>query len=236
MQPAYPAPTPTRAGTSRPGRGAIIVGLALLALSLVLGAASIVVGAVRVAAAQADAAAIDAPGRVTTRLDAGRHSLWPPENKNLNGYRVEITGPSGAVEYRRFGFFGSTTRLTRDGVEHRPDGFFDAPTAGEYTVALIERDDFPATETGMRVYVGPSDSYVVDILLWTALGLVLAGVVFMAGLIVLIVGLVRRSRGRRAAGAPPPSSYPASYPQAATPSTAPVPTGWPPPPGSPPAA
>ena len=99
---------------------------------------SIVAGVLAASSATANLARVEAPGSVTTQLQAGRYSLWAPSDRNLTFYDVIIEGPAGTVEYRPYGFFGSSDAIVDGGATYRSDGFFEPPVAGSYTVTLTD--------------------------------------------------------------------------------------------------
>ena len=165
---------------------------------------SIVAGVLAASSATANLARVEAPGSVTRQLQAGRYSLWAPSDRNLTFYDVVIEGPAGTVEYRPYGFFGSSDAIVDGGATYRSDGFFEPPVAGSYTVTLT--DDGQDLSEPTSVLVGPGDGYGVTIFLWSALGVLVSGIVGVVGLILVIVGVVRRNRARRQQ--PPPGWSP----------------------------
>jgi len=232
---------------ARPKKVGLVVGIVLLVASVVIPVTGVVVSALRIGAISSSARVLDAPGTLTMQLDAGRHGLWARQGRNLTGYDVAIVGPAGSTEYRRFGFFGGTETITRDGRTYEVDGFFDAPQTGEYAIALSARDGTGTSSTADRVLVGPPDGYVGNNLAIAAISVLLGFVAFIAGLTILIVTLVRRSRAKKAnrPGGPtaPPGAYgygqpypvapPGAYPQPTPPQAgAYPPPGGPPPPGA----
>ncbi len=196
---------------ARPKKVGLVVGIVLLVASIVIPVTGVVVSALRIGAISSSARVLDPPGTLTMQLDAGRHGLWAREGRNLTGYDVAIVGPAGSAEYRRFGFFGSSETITRDGRTYEPDGFFEAPQSGEYAIALSERSGSGSSTTTDRVLVGPPDGYVGTNLAIAGLSVLFGSVAFVIGLVVLVVALVRRSRAKKA-GRPggasgPPGGY-----------------------------
>ena len=122
--------------------------------------------------------------------------------------QVNVTAPDG----ERVLVFEPTTRdtLTRGQSEYTGAVEFDAPTTGNYDIRLTTRD---ATSVIITRSVGDT---LRSVLVWVATG-ALGGIMLIAGLVMLIVGVTRRGRARRATqvgwgqpwgqpawGAPPP--------------------------------
>jgi hypothetical protein len=104
--------------------------------------------------------------------------------------QVIVTAPDGR---RIFVFRPSTTEtITRDSSVFTGAVQFDAPTSGDYDIRLT-------TPVPTRVLITRSLSDAIrSVLVWFATGAI-GGVLFIAGLVMLIVGMTRRGRARRAA-------------------------------------
>jgi hypothetical protein len=126
-------------------------------------------------------------------LSGGTDSYGPVSITRNHGRSIEpsmvtVDGPDGAVRVRPPG----NESISRGGDSFGAAAQFEAPTDGTYRISI----DAPART---RVMVAPS---FVDILLdtlpWLIFGGV-AGIVALAGFVMLIVGTTRRQRVRRAA-------------------------------------
>jgi predicted heme/steroid binding protein len=171
----------------------IRLGIVLLLISVVLGVAG-VVQAVRVAVVVFDAPVADVPGTLTATLDLGTHNVYA-RSGIITSSDVRVTAPGGSSVVTSNPTVNET--ITRGSVTYTGVAQFEAEDAGSYTITIT---DVPATQ----VIVAPSLGEVaVRAGIWV-LGMVLGGLLFVVGLILLIVGLVRRSRARRG---PPPGAY-----------------------------
>ncbi len=119
-----------------------------------------------------------------------------------------------------------------DGGQLRLVYRFTVPEAGDYVIAASV---FPGGE-GLELFVGRYDLERLG--KWVAGAAAIGGLMFVVGLVLLIVVLVRRSRAKRARLAPP--SWGPPPPGWGPPGSQPPPPGWgppgtqPPPPPSPP--
>ena len=219
---------------ARRGRGAIITGVVLLGVGLVIAVVGIVgFGATASSLISGLGSPQTTPTELTKTLDAG------------TTYAVYELATSGSGEtgdpYLGGVAPGDVTVTSSDGstvvVNDAPSmtqtfhdraktyvvvATFDPPTTGTYVVSI-------ATE-GSTVIVAPSFTAIAQALPW--LGLIgVGGLLVLAGIIVLIVGIVRRSSKPAVAATYPASSYPVQAYPAPTPPPAPAPTplpapGW----------
>jgi hypothetical protein len=217
--PAAAAPPPVK------GKGLIWSGVVLLVVGLVVfvvGIIGVVTSAVNLASGFE--APVTTPATVTRSIDAGttfavyeRSSLAgsgtaeDPLLASVSPADVTVTGPGGAaVAVRDPG--NLTQTFTSGGGEFFAVALFDAPVTGTYEITV-------ATE-GARVIVGPSFTAFGRSVAWAA-AIGLGALLGLVGLILLIVGIVRRSSSKKKAAAPVAPAYgamgyqqPAAYTQA----------------------
>ena len=115
-------------------------------------------------------------------------------------------------------------------------GSFTAPSTGSYTLQVGSISSGGSTS---RVAAGPPISEIGQkVILWFGLPVFFGGFLTLIGLTLLIVGLVRRSKARRAMAGPPPGAWggpPGGYPPGGYPPGPPGGGSYPPagPPGAP---
>ncbi|MDQ1511555.1 MAG: hypothetical protein QOG50_3399 [Actinomycetota bacterium] len=144
----------------------------------------------------------------------------PSGHITLEPSQVAVTAPDGQPVFV-FHAVNSET-LNRGSSEYTSAVQFDAPMSGGYDVRLS-----PRTPTWVIITRAPRD-VIRSVLVWFATGAV-GGIILVAGLVMLIVGVTRRGRARRATqvgwgqpqwGQPawgaqyPPPQYGAQYPPA----------------------
>jgi len=212
------------------GKGMIWTGAVLLVVGVVL----IVAGIVGVVVSAAGlitgfGSPVATPTSVTRTLDAGTtYAVYElsglgsgsgtaddPLLATVSPSDVTVTGPGGvAVPVKDPG--SMTQTFTNSGKEYFVVATFDPPVTGSYDIAI-------ATE-GAEVLVAPSFSAFGRSLAWvSAIGL--GGLLALVGLILLIIGLVRRSSSKRPVA---PAAYGAvAHPQAAAPLQQQAPTAPP---------
>jgi hypothetical protein len=204
----------------RPGRGLLLSGAILAVLSVAgIGVAvwmlfSSVAGGVNDAVT---APRLAVPGHQTLHLRSGSYLVYG---------RVDLGGGTGLTAVSVSTPDGRTLAttstswqtLTRDSDEFRSVAAFTAPSDGQYTVSLEGR-------VGSQAIVAPGLAHIFGGVSLAATVGVICAMAFLAGIVLLIVGAVRRSSSRRPEGGPP--QYPPGYPP---------PTGYPPgyPPQNPP--
>jgi hypothetical protein len=147
---------------------------------------------------------------------SGSGATGDPFLGNIAPGDVTVTAPDGSAV--RVDEAPSMTQTFKDGAKtYVVVATFDPQTTGSYVVSI-------ATE-GSTVIVAPSITAVAKALPW--LGLIgFGGLLVLAGIIVLIVGIVRRSSKPAVAATYPASGYPV---QSSPPSTYPAPTAAQPP-------
>ena len=189
------------------------------------------------------------PGTKTLTLDEGEWVVYYESTLDWGSY---YTPPSVTVSDARGRDvalrYHSSSSYTQGGRRGESLWSFDAPTSGAYTIDVATVGE-PVSTRGGQIAVGRplfSGGAVASILGSIALG----AVSFIAGLVVLIVTIVRRGRAKRplpgpygsgAHGGVPgmvpyggPSPYGSPSAPAGWPPPAPAAPSWPPPPGPPP--
>lgn len=246
--PAYPIAAPPTARTGQPGPK-LGLSITLLVLGAVVGIASAIAVTVPLVGTFTSRE-YAAPTHLSLHLRDARYTVYErsgsrsglginPGPVTIEPSQVTVTDPGGR---QVFVFRPSTIEtITRDSTVYTGAVQFDAPTNGNYDIRL--------TTAPTRVLITRSLSDAVrSVLVWIGTGAV-GGVLFVAGLVMLIVGVTRRSRARRATqvgwgqpgwgqpaygqpawgqpqyGQPPSQSPPPAYPPPQYP---------PPPPASPP--
>jgi hypothetical protein len=206
----------TEQAPARRGRGAIVTGLVLLVLGVVLAGVGIVgFGATASSLVASLGAPLPTPTELTKTLDAGTTyavyelatsgsgATGDPYLGNIAAGDITVTASDGSTV--RVDDAPSMTQTFNDGATtYIVVATFDPQTSGSYVVSI--------TTDGSTVIVAPSFTAMAKALPW--LGMIgFGGLLALAGIIVLIVGIVRRS-SKPAVPAPYPIvGYPAQvYP------------------------
>jgi hypothetical protein len=223
----YPAPAPA-AAPAKP-KGAFITGIVLMVVSFVVFVACVTWGTITIAGVATNSPVFTAPGETTATLDAGDHAIWTPrDGEYLFADQVTITGPNGEVPGTDYFGGDATVSITKGTKTFTPEVTFSAPTSGTYTVEVGEGG--PTTD----VLVGPPTSAVTGPFVVIAGAFGFSFIVGMIGLVLFIVGLVKRGRSKRSAQGPPPGAYGGpGYGQPQQPYGQPAPYGQPGPYGQP---
>ncbi len=185
---------------SRAGRVPLVLGIVFIVLG-VLGGIGSVVGLVSAAVKASDAltsSVYSTPMDQQLQLTPGSYLVYERVDAPLDGGSfqgtltssdVSVTGPDGSalavsdptlLEY-----------VKRGGVRYDSAAAFEVPTAGTYDVK-ISGDQATHVIVGHRIA-----SIVTQAGPWVG-GVALFALLFVAGVILLIVGLVKRSRARKA--------------------------------------
>lgn len=179
----------------RKGKPAIITGIVLIVLALVTGIAGIAGIASGVGSIASESTeAFAAPNTITVSLDGGKtYVVYELEGTAGQGSMqvsdITVTDPSGAaVSVTGMGDFGQG--FNEGSETFLAVGEFGTTTAGTYTIDV-------ATE-GTTFMVGPSLGSFIGLGL-SGLAIVFAVLLGIAGIIVLIIGLVRRASSKPAA-------------------------------------
>jgi hypothetical protein len=253
-----PTPPASPAPSSRPGPG--------LALSLLVGFLGIVIGVVAVVAIIIPFAdvfrsnAYGVPGTIHVSLDHERYTVYQRDvfgaafgSRGLSPEMLTVTAPDRSTVPVAYSRHNET--IDRGGGEFRSALEFEPPSGGDYTL------EFTNPVPTDVVIARSIEDVVRGVLVWFGIGAV-GGAVLLAGIVMLIVGITRRGRAKRAAyaawgppggawyqasppqqwgpppGAPgyPPPGYPSpGYPPQAYGQPGSPPAGYPPPPPPPPA-
>ncbi|MCB1261692.1 MAG: PPC domain-containing protein [Acidimicrobiales bacterium] len=218
------------ASDKKPSAAGIVIGIVLIISSFVVGIGGFVGGGVQMVSAFDGMVSLNEGTTATVQLQAkeywvyGTTSAWGGGDVTIidpDGNEVAITTPTIDSTYSS----GSTTY---SGV-----GEFTAPVAGEYEITVDE--GFGSSSTRSRssssgdVLLGPPlDSLFGTFAVWAGVGSVAAALLFIVGMIVLIMSILRRSRWRKnnmptggfggpygsPGGYPPqPPGGPGAYPQ-----------------------
>jgi hypothetical protein len=184
----------------------IVAGIALAIPTLIAGIAPIV-------RAVTTSAGFEAPNVIRMHLGKGNYMIYEDTGTNspfatndsvtITASDVTVTGPDGAnVEV----FERGTIRETLSSGDHRYVGAvrFTTPRSGDYTVGV--RNTSPTSVLVAR----PFTDTIKTVLIWFALA-GLGGLLLATGVVLLIVGSIRRNRMRSAfayAASVPPGWHP----------------------------
>ena len=175
-----------------------------MVLGAALGVLSVVMVTLPLLKLVRDAPSVTTPGSVTLRLDKGLYKVFEPTGPGAGGTPisaagVRVTDASGrpvAVTDA-----DANEVITRGGRRYSSAVSFRVADPGAYTVRIADnRGDAVITRSladAVRSRVG-----------WVA-GIPIGGLLFLIGLVLLVVGIVRRSGARKAAfSAYPPRGSP----------------------------
>jgi hypothetical protein len=235
-------------------------------VSLIVGAVGLLVGIVSVVAIviplvgvfTSDVYAV--PGEIHLHLHNARYTVYqrtgerspfgisnPDESTvRLSPNSLTVTAPDDSTVPVFYDDRSET--ITRGSAEYTSSLTFDPPSGGDYVLQFTNR-----VSTNVIVARSVSDA-IRGVLVWFGVGAI-GGVILIAGIVMLIVGSVRRGRAKRAAyaaawgaapgwygpnpqwGAPPgaPPGYSPAYPPPPPPAYPPPPPPPSPPPAEPPA-
>jgi len=177
---------------------------------------------------------IPVPGSATEQYDEGTYDIYEQVfslgggfgRTSLRPEDVVVTGPNGVVDTRRISTLSS---ISRNGANYEAVLQFDATTSGDYTVAIEGPDGW--------VVVGESFDTAWDGAAPWVIAAIVSALTFVAGFVLLIVGMVRRKNhvpAHTEMGPPPtPPERQAAPPPHVPHSTSPPGPAAPPPPSSP---
>jgi hypothetical protein len=224
-----------------------------LAWSLIVGAVGLLVGIVSAVAIviplvgvfTSDAYTV--PGEIHLHLHDTRYTVYQrtgdrspfgisnPDDSTvrLSPEMLTVTAPDGSTVPVLYD--SRSESITRGSAEYTSSLTFDPPAGGDYVL------QFTRVSTTVIVARSVSDA-IRGVLVWFGVGAI-GGAILLAGIVMLIVGVVRRGRAKRAAYAAAWGAAPGWYgppPQWTPPAGAPgyppaYPPAYPPPPQSPPA-
>ena len=209
MTASLPVPSPPQTQTGRPGPGlGISIGLMVAgALVVIASAIAIAVPLVNTFTSRTYAA----PTHLSLHLRHARYTVFERTGSSsgfnfgnrtgritIDPTQVTVTAPDGDPVF----VFPAENRETmnREGDDYTSAVEFDAPTSGTYDVRLT-------TRVATSVIITRSiEETIRSVLVWFGTGAV-GGILLVVGLVLLIVGVTRRGRARRAAqvgwGQPP---------------------------------
>jgi len=240
--PVPPPPAPPPAPPARrPGPG--------LGLSLIVAGVGLLIGIVSVVAIVIPllevftSEAYTVPGEIHLHLKDGRYTVYQrtgrrspfgissPDDSTapLTPNLLTVTAPDDSTVPVTYD--DRTEKITRGSTEYTGSLTFDPPSGGDYVLV------FKRVPTTVIVARSVSDA-IRGVLVWFGVG-ALGGAILLAGIVMWIVGAVRRGRAKRAAYAAAWGAAPGWYgpnQQWGPPATAPgYPPGYPPGPQPPPA-
>jgi hypothetical protein len=191
-----------QAPVKRKGKGAIITGVVLMVVALVMGIVGVVgIIAAGTSAVSAFASPVLSPATSSNQLDGGKnyvvYQLTDSTSTRITSADIAVTAPDGSTV--------SVTDITDSSGTYSSNGdtfvtvaSFTAPVSGVYSTSVAV--------PGELFVVGPGLSALTGLALWGLL-IGLATILGIIGLVVLIVGVVRRSSSK-----PKPVAY--GYPAA----------------------
>jgi hypothetical protein len=209
--PRGPGPAPDR---SRRGQRTMIVGTILIVASVIIGVTSVVV--VGTSMGRPLYETMTNPARATPvdeklTLRAGRYAVFgltepttdAGDTAEITAKDVKVTGPDGkAVVTSNFGSLSED--LTRSEGVYTGAVRFTTPVDGEYRVRVSTKNAqvviAPALGSGFSAVLG-----------WLIAGF-LSGLTFLLGVVLLIVGAVRRRRSKRQPAPDPAAPAKGWYP------------------------
>lgn len=174
-------------------RGLIIVGGVLALIGLVVGVVGVFV--VARAASVLGEETFSTPVSSTLELAEGSYTVYQETSPGLPTFdparigpeNITVTGPSGQripVESPT----AVTETLTRGGIEYLGVARFRAPVDGDYRIEI-------ASASTTRVIIGPSVTSIIGGFFFGLGSILLASLLVIIGVILLVVGMVRRNRG-----------------------------------------
>jgi len=172
-----------------------------MVLGTVLGVLSVVMVTLPLLRLVRDAPSVATPGSVTLQFGKGLYKVFEPTGTagvaSVGATDVHVTGPGGSVPVDDS---RGDEVITRGRHRYSSAVAFRVTTPGSYTVRIAgARGDAVVSRSladAVRSRVG-----------WVA-GIPIGGLLFLIGLVLLAVGIVRRSRAKKAvlSGYPPPGS------------------------------
>lgn len=188
-------------GQGGPSSTGYWIGGILLALGVLVAVALMASGVSQIVATVSEYRSMDTPGEESFVLDRGEYRIYL-FNEGAGGADVQVLDVEGnALPLNRT---LNSDEVTLDSVVLDFAGWFETPTDGIYTV-VVESD-----ATGGLLFGPPIGDSAVAAAGRAGLGALLGGLLFVAGVVVMIVTAVRRSRAKRPPSlAGPYQPYPA---------------------------
>lgn len=212
--------TAERAPGPRPPGPSLRLSILLIVVGLGLGIPTLVAGIVPIVRTVTSPLRFATPGNARVHLGKGAYVLYEHTGKSTIGSAfssdgrvtittADVTVTSAAGENVDVRDRGATEEsLSRSGERYSGAVRFSTPSAGDYVI-VVRR-----TQPSDVLVARPFSDTVKSVLVWFALA-ALGGVILVLGIVLLIVGSVRRNKARSA------FSY----------AVAPTPPGWHPDPG-----
>lgn len=172
----------------RPGPS-LWLSLPLLVAGVVLASLSIAFFALAIFRSESNAASFGTPGSEQIALQPGRFDIFSSDaTAPLTPSSVTVSPLGGSP--LTLGFMGSSQSFLKDGATYQAVLWFVARQAGMYTVNVNMSAGDVAVVPDLTTEAGWNRGWLVGFFLGALIGL--------AGLVLLIVGLVQRSRAKRA--------------------------------------
>jgi len=192
---------PSAAPMRTPGPSAR-VSVALIIIGLLVGASTLIKIVPAIVRSFTSQHVVLAPGSTPLELKSGKYVVFE-RTGSLRPDQVRVTGPDEeTVAVTSLGDESET--ITRGSVEYTGTATFRASTPGEYVVEITSE---PRQAVVARSLIDTFGGVVG----WFLLGL-LGGFVVVLGVVLLIVGIVRRSRAANRAGYAPTAADPPPWP------------------------
>ena len=181
----------------RKGKGAIVTGAVLMGLALVLGIVGVVgIVSAGASAVSAFASPVLSPAISSNQLEGGKnyvvYQMLDAGSTRLTGADITVTSPEGST-VAVTDITSSTDSYSSNGDTFVTVASFTAPVSGIYATTVAA--------PGELFVVGPGLSALTGLALWGLL-IGIATLLGVVGLVVLIVGVVRRSSSK-----PQPVAY-----------------------------
>jgi hypothetical protein len=189
----YPVPAPPAARpAATAGRTGLVLAVVFLSVATVVGIPSLVF-VIRTAVNQiVDAPMIPVPGTSTLHLQSGTYFLYDPNGSNgLSDADLQVTAPDGSSPLPVSP--SGTETISRGGITYTASVGFRADQEGKYTIKVI------TSNAPYRVILALSFTSVAASIAGWAVGLFASLLLGIAGIVLLIVSLVSRSRARKEA-------------------------------------
>ena len=178
------------------------VSVALIIIGLLVGASTLIKIVPAIVRSFTSQHVVLAPGSTPLELKPGKYVVFE-RTGSLRPDQVRVTGPDEeTVAVTSLGDESET--ITRGSVEYTGTATFRASTSGEYVVEITSE---PRQAVVARSLIDTFGGVVG----WFLLGL-LGGFVVVLGVVLLIIGIVRRSRAANRAGYAPTAADPPPWP------------------------
>ncbi len=183
-----PQPMASASGQGGPSSTGYWIGGILLALGVLVAVVLMASGVSQIVATVSEYRSMDTPGEESFVLDRGEYRIYL-FNEGAGGADVQVLDVEGnALPLNRT---LNSDEVTLDSVVLDFAGWFETPTDGIYTV-VVESD-----ATGGLLFGPPIGDSAVAAAGRAGLGALLGGLLFVAGVVVMIVTAVRRGRAKR---------------------------------------